>query len=255
MSKGDGTVASFAPDERGARRMPVPKIPTPPVMTYSAEELLGPLNEVERRNAPGLLDVVGLSELLHTRMRVSIVGSRKASDEGLRRSTRLARILAQKEITVVSGLAEGIDTAAHTGAIQAGGATVAVLGTPVNEVFPAANLALQKLICEKHCATSQFPIGSRVWPENFVKRNRTMALISHASVIVEAGDSSGSLSQGWEALRLGRSLFFMKSVLDRSGLKWPEKMQHYGAVILAEPEELLDLLPYAAMGATAAASF
>ena len=79
---------------------------------------------------------------------------------------------------------------------------------------------------------------------NFPRRNRTVALIVDASVIVEAGNSSGSLSQGWEALRLNRELFFMKSILDTPGLTWPAKMMEYGAQMLDAPEMILEALPY-----------
>ena len=74
-------------------------------------------------------------------------------------------------------------------------------------------------------------------------RNRTMALISHASVIVEAGESSGSLHQGWEALRLGRPLFLMRSVVENETLRWPKEMLEYGASILTKTEDVLNVIP------------
>jgi DNA processing protein len=95
---------------------------------------------------------------------------------------------------------------------------------------------------EDHLAISQFPVGHPTLRTNFPRRNRTMALITDATVIVEAGETSGSLSQGWEALRLGRPLFIMKSVAE-SGLKWPAEMRRYGADVLADPDDLLDVLP------------
>jgi DNA processing protein len=82
-----------------------------------------------------------------------------------------------------------------------------------------------------------------------------MALICTASVIVEAGESSGSLSQGWEALRLGRPLFVMNSVVQRSDLKWPTEMLRYGAAVLSEPEEILDYLALGEEGPISAAAF
>jgi DNA processing protein len=94
-----------------------------------------------------------------------------------------------------------------------------------------------------HLVVSQFSPGQPTARRNFPLRNRTMALISDASVIVEAGDGSGSLSQGWEALRLGRPLFLLKSILDRSGLTWPKTMLQYGAMVLETPEQLLAQLP------------
>jgi hypothetical protein len=113
--------------------------------------------------------------------RVSIVGSRKASPEGLRRASKLAGLLAGRGIVIVSGLAEGIDTAAHTAAIHRGGRTIAVLGTPLDQVFPRQNAALQDQIMRDHLAVSQFPAGNPIQRKNFPLRNRTMALISDAT--------------------------------------------------------------------------
>jgi DNA processing protein len=164
---------------------------------YSAEELLGPLNEVEKKNAPTRLFVVGHREILDTGARVSIVGSRKASEKGLDHAWGLSHRLAEAGIVIVSGLAEGVDTSAHKAAIEARGRTVAVLGTPLDEYFPAMNRGLQTLIMQEHLCISQFPSGSPSMRGHFPMRNRTMALISDATVIVEAGEKSGSLHQGW----------------------------------------------------------
>jgi DNA processing protein len=210
---------------------------------YSPEALLGPLNEFEQKYAPKHLFAAGRVDLLRGRSRVSIVGSRQASAEGKSRASRLARFLTSKGIVVVSGLAEGIDTAAHIAAIEAGGDTVAVLGTPLDRFYPKSNEDLQRRIMLEHLAISQFPIGHPVARKNFPLRNRTMALVAEATVIVEAGDGSGSLSQGWEALRLGRALLLMKSTLSVPGLAWPGKMLEYGALVLSAPEEMLEVLP------------
>lgn len=206
-------------------------------------DLLGPLNQAELRNAPATLYFAGDVELLRTGRRVAIVGSRTASEAGLKRAARLARVLAEEGVTVVSGLAEGIDTAAHRSAIQSGGRTIAVIGTPLNRTYPSANADLQMEIGRDHLVVSQFSPNLPVQPKNFILRNRTMALIADASVIVEAGEGSGSLSQGWEALRLGRPLFLMRSLASDPSLQWPAEMMQYGARVLAEPEELLASLP------------
>jgi DNA processing protein len=209
----------------------------------SADEILGPLNEVESRNAPARLFALGRLELVQHWPRVAIVGSRKASEDGRKRAVRLARFLAQHEIAVVSGLAEGIDTAAHEAAMDAGGATIAVLGTPFDQVYPRSNAALQRRIAEGHLLLSQFAPSTPVQRKNFVLRNRTMALASNASVIVEAGEGSGTLSQGWEALRLRRPLFLMRSIIERETLHWPQQMLDHGAEILGDPEQVLEAIP------------
>ena len=95
----------------------------------------------------------------------------------------------------------------------------------------------------EHLVISQFPSGSPVRPTNFVLRDRTMALLSHATIIVEAKDDSGSLHTGWEVLRLSRALFIWKGVLADRSLKVPRKMLDYGALELSDSEQVTSFLP------------
>jgi DNA processing protein len=143
----------------------------------------------------------------------------------------------------VSGLARGIDTVAHSVAIEAGGRTLAVLGTPLDAVYPREDALLQRRIMAEHLAVSQFPPGELVRRTNCPRRNRTVALLSHATVIVEAGDGSGTLWQGWEALRLGRPLFIPRTVAELTDLRWPREMLKYGAEVLAAVKQVLNRLP------------
>lgn len=219
------------------------RTPKGTISNYLLEELVGPLNDVEKKYAPKELYVAGPLSIPLPGPRSSVIGSRKASSEGLEAARDIARVLARRNVIVVSGLAEGIDTAAHKAAIEEGGHTIAVLGTPLDHVYPRENFDLQELIMRNHLVVSQFPIGHATQPKDFVLRNRTMALISNASIIVEAGDSSGSLHQGWEALRLGRPLFIWSSIMNDHSLSWPKKMEMYGAIELRDPEEVLDVLP------------
>jgi DNA processing protein len=219
------------------------------------DDLLGPLNDVERKNAPEWLYLAGDPELLRVVPRVSIVGTRSASRDGLNRASRLARELVAHAVIVVSGLARGIDTAAHRAAIEAGGRTVAVLGTPLDKSYPPENAELQRLIMERHLVVSQFPSGHPPARTNFPRRNRTMALLTDATVIVEAAEGSGSLSQGWEALRLGRRLFIMRAVVENDALSWPREMMKYGADVLAETNDLLEALPLGVGGSLAKLAF
>lgn len=209
------------------------------------EELFGPLNAVERKFAPRTLYLQGREDILDRGARVAIVGSRAASPAGLARARKLAAKLVANQVVVVSGLAAGIDTAAHTAAIAHGGQTVAVLGTPLDICYPRTNRDLQQLIGAQHLLVSQFPPGSPVQRRNFPQRNRTMALISDATVIVEAGNTSGSLSQGWEALRLGRALYITRALAHDPELTWPAEMLAYGARILSDDtfDDFLDILP------------
>jgi len=213
------------------------------ISTCTLEELIGPLNDVEKKYAPKQLYVVGQLPIPLPSPRVAVIGSRKASVQGLTAASNIAKVLAKHKVIVVSGLAEGIDSAAHNGAIEANGHTIAVLGTPLDKIYPRKNAELQEFIMQKHMAVSQFPIGYPIQPKNFVIRNRTMALIADASIIIEAGNSSGSLHQGWEALRLGRPLFIWSPLMHDPSLNWPKKMAMYGAMEFTDPEEVLDELP------------
>ncbi|MBS0251553.1 MAG: DNA-processing protein DprA, partial [Proteobacteria bacterium] len=192
--------------------------------------------------------------LLTQGVRVSVVGSRKVSPKGAQRAQAFSEALVRHGIIVVSGLAEGVDTVAHESAIAAGGRTIAVLGTPLSQAFPARNKTLLETIKRGHLAVSQFPEGYGYKKENFPRRNRTMALISDATVIVEAGETSGTRHQGWEALRLGRLVFLMENVAENRELTWPHEMISYGAQILRRedlPEILYDIPRFTSGGAVA----
>jgi DNA processing protein len=163
---------------------------------WTPEELIGPLNEVERKNAPERLFLAGDAALLRSGRRVSVVGSRKVSSAGASRTRGLVKVLVERGITVVSGLAEGVDTAAHETAMNEGGRTLAVIGTPIDKYYPARNRELQDRMMREHLVVSQFPVGYPFQKKNFPMRNRTMALLSDATIIVEAGEKSGTLHQG-----------------------------------------------------------
>jgi DNA processing protein len=152
---------------------------------------------------------------------VSIVGTREPSTLGAARTRRLARELVEKGVVVVSGLAKGIDTEALTSAIAAGGDVIAVIGTPLDKAYPAENKRLQEQIYHEHLLVSQFVAGGRVFQSNFPVRNRLMAALSDATVIVEAGETSGTLHQATACVRLGRWLFIARSVVDDPRLQWP----------------------------------
>ena len=212
---------------------------------WTQEDLLWPFNHAEKEHAPKELFLAGDPDLLRAGPIVSIVGSRDATRAGLARAEKLARLLVQRGISVMSGLAEGIDTAAHRAAIANGGRTIAVLGTPLDQCFPAKNRALQTQIMRDHLAISQFASGTRVGKHTFPIRNRTMALLSDATVIIAAKEGSGSLHQGWEAIRLERPLFLAQSLVDDESLVFPREFLSYGAKALSDAtvELLIRQLP------------
>lgn len=182
-----------------------------------------------------LLYYQGAWELTEARA-VAVVGSRKASPEGKKRAQQIARALVQQDFTVVAGLAEGIDTAAHEAALSAGGRTIAVLGTPLSSVYPTANRELQQQIAREHLLISQVPVlryQRQAPPQNrlfFPERNVTMSALTEATIIVEAGETSGTLTQARAALHQGRKLFILDSCFLRTDITWPARFESEGAV-------------------------
>lgn len=175
---------------------------------------------------------------------VAVVGTRKPSEEGRARAAYVAKRLTQDSLTVVSGLAEGIDTAAHQGAIAAGGQTIAVIGTPLGQAYPKANAALQDLIAKDYLLISPIPV-ERYDAQNFrtnrfffPERNKVMSALTKATIIVEAGETSGTLVQAKEALRQGRKLLIMKSCFERSDLTWPARFEKEGAIRVDSYDEV-----------------
>src|SRR5690606_8512690 len=159
-----------------------------------------------------VLYVAGKLDLL-TRPAVAIVGSRKASPEAQQRTRRMAKALVEHGVVVMSGLAEGIDKAAHSAALECGGDTIAVIGTPLDKAYPAAHGALQEQVYREHLLVSPFPSGTRTYPSHFPERNKVMARLSAATVIIEATDTSGTLHQAAECERAGHPLFIARSVV------------------------------------------
>lgn len=187
-----------------------------------------------------LLYLAGNRELLR-RPCVAVVGTRKVSREGAARAKRLARELVEAGVVVVSGLAMGVDGEAMRSAIACGGNTIGVLGTPLDIATPSENRALQEKVYREHLLISQFPSGSSVNKGNFPRRNRVMAAISDATVIVEASDTSGTLHQARECLDLGRWLFIAASVVENSELSWPKEfLKHSKTAVLKSTSEILE---------------
>jgi DNA processing protein len=142
-------------------------------------------------------------------------------------------------------MANGIDTAALTRALDCGGHTAAVIATPLDKFYPKENVDLQERLMREQLVMSQFPARTKTQKYHFFERSRTMALISDATVIIEAGNSSETLAQGWEPLRLGRPLFIAKPDAEHPALNWPAEMLHHGAVILSNQtlDDLFAFLP------------
>jgi DNA processing protein len=191
----------------------------------------------------GLLYFQGNWELVNTRC-VAVIGTREPTVEGKLRAAKLARLLVADGFTVVSGLARGIDTVAHMTAIQAGGCTIAVLGTPITECYPAENRSLQQHIAQEHLVMSQVPIVQHARQDVdansdfFPARNATMSALTEATIIIEAGERSGALVQARHALKQKRKLFLLESCFQSPSLHWPGTFAKQGAIRVADYEEI-----------------
>jgi DNA processing protein len=230
---------------KNQRRCEGGRISKPIIKKMTPDDLMGPLNDIEKKFAPPYLYFKGNRKLINSCPRVSIIGSRRPSKRGINNTHMLTKFFVMNKVIIVSGLAMGIDSVAHKTAIDNEGSTIAVLGTPLDKYYPKQNSDLQDKIAKDHLVISQFPIGSPIQRKNFPLRNRTMALLSHASIIVEAGEGSGTIHQGWEALRLGRPLFIVEDIIKNKNLKWPAKLIEYGAEILpiSKVKIVLESLP------------
>jgi DNA protecting protein DprA len=172
---------------------------------------------------------------------VAVVGTRQATDIGLRRATRMAQQLAERGVTVVSGLARGIDTAAHTATLAAGGRTIAVIGTGILRCYPAENRDLAEQIAERGAVVSQF------WPDalgatyTFPRRNVTMSGIAQGTVVIEASSTSGAKMQARIALEHGKKLFLVRSLTQAQA--WAQAyVDKRGAVIVDDVEDVARVL-------------
>ncbi len=197
----------------------------------------------DARHPIELLYYQGWWELVDTNC-FSIVGTRTPSEEGVARAKKLAKYFVQKKYTIVSGLAKGIDTVAHATAIELGGKTIAVIGTPLSTSYPKENASLQKLIAEKYLLISQVPVvryqkyGPTVNKVFFPERNVTMSALTKGTIIVEAGETSGTLTQARAAINQQRKLFILDSCFRDPKLKWPHRYAEQGAIRVRDFEDI-----------------
>ncbi len=175
---------------------------------------------------------------------LAVVGSRKPSEDGKRRAARLSRELVERGFSVVSGLASGIDATAHRSALEAKGRTIAVIGTPLGEYYPKENRDLQDHIATEHLLISQVPIlRYEVQPfqhkrHYFPERNATMSALTEGTIIVEAGETSGTLTQARAALYQGRKLFILDSCFRNPKITWPARFEKEGAIRVRTSDDI-----------------
>ncbi|HET8775973.1 MAG TPA: DNA-processing protein DprA [Thermoanaerobaculia bacterium] len=180
---------------------------------------------------------------LLARPALAIVGSRRASPYGVNAAAMLGRQVAGAGIAIVSGGARGIDAAAHHAALEAGGATIAVLGTGIDVVYPASNRRLFERIVERGLLVSEFPPGTPPRPEHFPMRNRVISGLARGTVIVEATSRSGSLITARMAAEQGRDVFAVPGSIFSAGSEGTHRLVQSGAKLVHDVNDVLEEFP------------
>ena len=194
---------------------------------------------LELADAPAALYFVGRRELL-ARTAVAIVGSRNATPQGIENAHAFASTLSAAGLTIVSGLALGIDAAAHRGALEGSGSTIAVVGTGLDRVYPARHRELAHTIAEQGALISEFPPGTPPRRENFPQRNRLLSGLSRGVLVVEATLSSGSLITARLAGDQGRDVFAIPGSIHSPFSKGPHKLIREGAKLVETARDVLE---------------
>jgi len=190
--------------------------------------------------------VLYLKGSLPTRPAIAIVGSRQADPYGIEAGEMFARALGEAGLTVVSGLARGVDSAAHRGALAStDGLTVAVQGRGIDEIYPRRNTRLAAQIVDRGALLSEFPIGSAPLPQNFPIRNRIIAALSVAVLVVQAAPRSGSLITARLGLELGRYVFAVPGPIFHQRAAGTNSLLADGALLAQRPRDVLEALPLA----------
>ena len=194
---------------------------------------------------PILLYVKGQAELLN-RPSLALVGSRNASHQGEANAEAFARALSQAGLGIVSGMALGIDAAAHRGGLQGPGSTIAVIGTGIDRIYPARNADLARRIAETGAIVSEFPLGTPPLQHNFPRRNRIIAGLAKGCLVVEAAERSGSLITARLAAEAGREVFAIPGSIHSPVAKGCHKLIKQGAKLVDSAQDILEELGWEA---------
>lgn len=210
------------------------------VITAQDDEYPSALREIH--DPPIVLYVRGeITE--RDRNAVAVVGSRKATHYATECAKKLSFQMAYAGLTVVSGLARGIDTAAHQGALAAKGRTIAVIGSGLGELYPPENAALADRIAESGAVVSEFPIGTKPDRQTFPIRNRVVTGMSFGALVVEAGANSGALISANMAAEQGRTLYAVPGRIDAPAALGSNRLIQQGAKLVITVDDILDDLP------------
>lgn len=190
---------------------------------------------------PLILYVKGRLDLLN-HSSLAIVGSRNASTQGIRNAEAFAQAVSESDLCIVSGMAHGIDTAAHLGGLRGRGSSIAVVGTGLDKVYPAANRDLAHQLAVQGALISEFPLGTPPLAHNFPRRNRIISGLSLGCLVVEASLQSGSLITARMALEQGREVFAIPGSIHMPQAKGCHALIRQGAQLVESPHDILDEL-------------
>ena len=209
------------------------------LIVHGAEDFPVLLRDIA--NAPAALFIAGDPTRLWS-PQIAIIGSRSASAGGLANAKAFARAFVEAGNIVTSGLAEGIDSAAHTAALDAGGATIAVLGTGIDLVYPRQHIELAERIVANGALVSEFPPGTPGHPQHFPRRNRLISGLSLGTLVVEASIKSGSLITARYAAEQGREVFALPGSIHSPLARGCHKLIREGAKLIETAQEVLEEL-------------
>jgi DNA processing protein len=215
--------------ENGATLVPVTDARYPPLLR-------------DIYDAPPLLFVRGRIELLDTLM-IAVVGTRRPTPYGTTAASRLSRDLAEAGLTIVSGMARGIDTSAHRAALEAGGDTIAVFGCGIDQIYPAENRKLAEEIANRGVVISEFPMGAPPYPQNFPVRNRIISGMSAGVLVVEGSEYSGSAITAKLAAEQNREVFAVPGNITQKTSWGPNLLIKQGAKLVQDWNDVVVDLP------------
>jgi DNA processing protein len=239
-------IAASLVDQRG-RLDPVGEIARAEDLGF---RIITPLDECypaalrEIHDPPLALYVMGTLIPEKDRHGIAVIGSRRCSHYGKQVADRLSYQLANTGFTVISGLARGIDEAAHTGAVKSQGRTIAVLGSGLDEIYPAENAALAEQIAKKGAVISEFPLGIKPSRTTFPMRNRIVSGMCSGVLVVEAGTSSGAMITVNEAQDQGRAIFAVPGRVDNPGARGCHRLIKDGAILVETVDDVLEYFEF-----------
>ncbi len=210
------------------------------VKIITIEDDIYPYNLKQIEDCPPVLYALGDIELLKNNNALAVVGSRSASFSATKMAKKISSEVAQNNITIVSGMARGIDASSHEGALSVNGKTIAVLGTGVDIVYPKENKPLYDDIIKNGLVLSEYPLGTSPQASNFPRRNRIVSGLSKGVLVIEASVQSGSLITAYQALEQGRDVYAIPGAPFDGRTSGCNKLLKEGAILVENSSDILN---------------